>query len=190
MVLTIISGSPSKTSVSIRIAFYLRKYLQNIIPEVEVNVLDCREYEIPLDDATYKSVQSAPAVLQPLAKLFFKTNGFILLTPEYNGSYTPSLKNLLNHFPKLSHKACGIVTASDGALGGMRAAQQMQQLIAAHFGIISPYMLIVPHVHTKFDEEANLIDHKFATQLERFSEEFIWLFKALCQAQEIVKQNN
>jgi hypothetical protein len=45
-------------------------------------------------------------------------------------------------------------------------------------------------VHTKFDEEANLIDHKFATQLERFSEEFIWLFKALCQAQEIVKQNN
>lgn len=80
-----------------------------------------------------------------------------MLTPEYNGSYTPSLKNLLNHFPKLSHKACGIATASDGALGGMRAAQQMQQLIAAHFGIISPYMLIVPHVHTKFDEEANLI---------------------------------
>jgi NAD(P)H-dependent FMN reductase len=39
MVLTIISGSPSKTSVSIRIAFYLRKYLQNIIPEAEVNVL-------------------------------------------------------------------------------------------------------------------------------------------------------
>lgn len=70
MVLTIISGSPSKTSVSIRIAFYLRKYLQNIIPEAEVNVLDCREYEIPLDDATYKSVESH-AALQPLANPSF-----------------------------------------------------------------------------------------------------------------------
>ena len=45
----------------------------------------------------------------------------LLVTPEYNGSYTPALKNLFDHFPKQSRKPFGIVTASPGALGGMRA---------------------------------------------------------------------
>lgn len=182
MVITIISGSPSKNSVSIRIGWFLMKYIKDILPEAEVNMLDCRKYDVPLDDATYKNDGTAPNHLQPLVDLFFKTDGFILLTPEYNGSYTPSLKNLLNHFPKLDHKACGIVTASDGALGGMRAAQQIQQLIAAHFGIISPYMLIVPHVGSKFNDESELTDELFKRNIDRFVTEYLWLFKALCKS--------
>ncbi|HQP76809.1 MAG TPA: NAD(P)H-dependent oxidoreductase [Saprospiraceae bacterium] len=189
MVITIISGSPSKNSVSIRIGWYLMHYIKTLAPEVEVNILDCRKYEVPLDDATYKNDGSAPKHLQPLVELFFRTDGFILLSPEYNGSYTPSLKNLLNHFPKLDHKACGIVTASDGALGGMRAAQQLQQLIAAHFGIISPYMLIVPHVGGKFNEEAELTDETFSRHIIRFVDEYLWLFKALFDSRKKAFKN-
>lgn len=183
MVISIISGSPSPTSVSIRIAYFLQNYLKNLLPEAEIRIIDCRQYNIPLDDASYKNDGSAPEELKSLVDLFYRTDGFILLTPEYNGSYTPSLKNMLNHFPKLNHKACGIVTASDGSLGGMRAAQQLQQLIAAHFGIISPYMLIVPHVHQKFTDEGQLIDLALETQINRFTHEYVWLFKALCRAQ-------
>lgn len=182
MVITIISGSQAAKSASIRIGIFLQAYIQACLPDAEVNLLDCRQYQIPLDDVSYKNDGSAPRHLLPMVDLFYRSDGFILLSPEYNGSYTPALKNLLNHFPKLNHMPCGIVTASDGALGGMRAAQQLQQLIGAHFGILSPYMLIVPHLHTRFDENAGLIDPSFKLGIDRFVEEYLWLFKILYKA--------
>jgi NAD(P)H-dependent FMN reductase len=105
----------------------------------------------------------------------FEADAFILVTPEYNGSYTPALKNLFDHFPKQSHKVFGIVTASPGALGGMRAALQLQTLIYALFGIGSPHMLVIPSVDKKFDENANLADPFFQKNIDVFLTEFLWL---------------
>lgn len=179
MVISIISGSQAQNSVSIRVAVYLKKHLQILLPAAEILIIESRHHNIPLDTATYKNDGSAPEALSTLVNDVYRTDGFILLTPEYNGSYTPSLKNLLNHFPKLNHKPCAIVTGSDGALGGMRAAQQLQLLIGSHFGLLSPYMLIIPTMHTKFDAEGNLIDEKFQTPIDKFSEEFIWLMRSI-----------
>ena len=39
--------------------------------------------------------------MQPLAKRILEADAFILITPEYNGSYSPHLKNLLDHFAKI-----------------------------------------------------------------------------------------
>ena len=102
-------------------------------------------------------------------------DAFILVTPEYNGSYTPALKNLLDHYPKQHHKAFGIATASPGALGGIRAAMQLQQLVYALFGIGSPYMLVTPGIDKKFDKEGNLIDENFKKSVDLFLKEFLWL---------------
>jgi NAD(P)H-dependent FMN reductase len=105
----------------------------------------------------------------------FEADAFILVTPEYNGSYTPALKNLFDHFPKQSHKAFGVVTASPGILGGVRASQQVQLLINALFGIGSPHMLITPQVEKKFDASGNLIDPAFQKNIDVFVSEFLWL---------------
>jgi NAD(P)H-dependent FMN reductase len=109
----------------------------------------------------------------------FDSNAFIIVTPEYNGSYTPAMKNLFDHFPKQMHKAFGIVTASTGSLGGIRASQQLQLLIGALFGIPSPYMLVTPHVDKKFDKEGNLIDQSFSNAIHNFVTEFLWLAERL-----------
>ena len=85
------------------------------------------------------------------------------------------MKNLLDHFPKQHHKPFGIVTASPGALGGIRASQQLLQLIPALFGIASPYLLIVPTVDKKFDEAGNLVDSSFEKNVHNFVSEFLWL---------------
>ncbi len=89
------------------------------------------------------------------------------------------MKNLLDHFPKQSHKPFGIVTASVGAMGGMRASQQMQLLVAALFGIASPQMLITPMVDKKFDAEGNLLNEGFQKQAEFFVKEYLWLAEKL-----------
>jgi NAD(P)H-dependent FMN reductase len=109
----------------------------------------------------------------------FGAEAFIMVTPEYNGSYAPGMKVIFDQFPKQSRKTFGIVTASPGAMGGMRATQQMQLLVPALFGILSPYMLVIPGVDKKFDAEGNLVDEGFRKAVDTFGREFLWLAESL-----------
>lgn len=175
MNIEIISGSPRKNSVTHRVVLFLQKLLSQQT-EHSINVIDVRDWPINvLQQEVFRNAEMAPEELKPLAERMFKADAFILVTPEYNGSYTPALKNLFDHFPKQSHKAFGIVTASPGVLGGVRASQQMQLLINALFGIASPHMLITPHVDKRFDENGNLTDIDFHKNVETFIKEFLWL---------------
>ena len=175
MNIEIVSGSPRKDSVTHRVVLFLQKYLQEKTP-YNIGVIDVRDWDLDiLQQEIYRSAETAPVRLKPLAQRMFAADAFILVTPEYNGSYTPALKNLFDHFPKQSHKTFGIVTASPGAFGGIRASQQMQLLINALFGIGSPHMLITPHVEKKFDTDGNLVDSAFQKNIDIFISEFIWL---------------
>jgi NAD(P)H-dependent FMN reductase len=109
------------------------------------------------------------------------SEGFIVVSPEYNGGYSPALKNLLDHFPKsvYERKPWGVVTSSNGAMGGMRASQQLLHLGSALFAISSPRMLVVPLVDKKFDETGKLMDDTFQTPVNLFLEEYLWLAQRL-----------
>ncbi len=180
MRIEIISGSPRTKSVTNRLAVHLQKTLQQR-SEHEIGIIDLREIDLPPLQSVFTSVAHAPDEYKPLAERMFAAQAFILVTPEYNGSYTPDMKNLLDHFPKQSRKAFGIATASPGAMGGMRAAMQLQQLIFALFGIGSPYMLITPAVDKKFDEAGNLLDPGFQKSIDVFVNEFLWLAERLVE---------
>lgn len=186
MNIEIIAGSPRKGSVTFRLAKHLQQYLQEKTDH-NIGLIDVREWNLlALQQEVYSSVGRTPEALQPLAKRMFGADAFIMLTPEYNGSYTPALKNLFDHFPKQPHKAFGIVTASTGALGGIRASQQLQLLINALFGIASPYMLVTPFVDQKFDEDGNLLDELFKKNIDLFVNEFLWLAENLKPEHEAV----
>ncbi len=175
MTIEIVSGSPRKESKSYRLAVYLLDYLQKNSSHT-VNIIDVREWNFPtLQEEVYSSVDNTPEKYKPLAERMFAANAFIMVTPEYNGSYTPAMKNLFDHFPKQLHKAFGIVTASVGAMGGMRASQQLFLLVSALFGIASPYMLVTPFVDKKFDAEGQLTDATFNNAIHTFVTEFVWL---------------
>ena len=175
MNITIVAGSPHKNSLTFRLALFLEKLLKEKTKH-NIEIIDVRDYHVPpLLQEVYSSVDKAPEELKALAKRMFDTNAFILVTPEFNGSYTPALKNLFDHFPKQLHKTFGIVTASPGAMGGMRATQQLQLLINALFGIASPHMLVTPFVDKKFDAEGNLLDGSFQNMIDTFVHELLWL---------------
>lgn len=179
MNIEIVSGSPRQESVTYRIALFLQKHLQEKTP-YNINIIDIREWNFPtLQEEVYSSVANTPQHYKPLAKRMFEANAFIIVTPEYNGSYTPSMKNLFDHFPKQVHKTFGIVTASTGSLGGIRASQQLQLLICALFGIPSPFMLVTPQVDKKFDKAGNLTDQSFLNTIHNFISEFLWLAERL-----------
>ena len=174
MHIEIISGSPRSNSVSHRVALHLLNHLTNNTDHT-VSLLDVRDWDLPPVETVFKSVDDTPPAFKTLSKRMFHADAFILVSPEYNGSYSASLKNLLDHFPKQHRKPFGIVTASPGALGGIRAALQMQSLVIALFGIVSPSMLLVPGIEQKIDAEGNLLEQKFEHNIHHFVTEFLWL---------------
>jgi NAD(P)H-dependent FMN reductase len=178
MKIEIISGSPRNNSVTKRVALHLYKQLQKTTPH-EIGLIDMNEWNLPPMQTVFTSVDNTPEEFRPLSKRVFEADAFILVTPEYNGSYAPAMKNLLDHFPKQHHKPFGIVTASTGALGGIRAAQQLLLLVPALFGIASPYLLVVSAIDKKFSIEGELIDESFRNSVHNFITEFQWLAENL-----------
>lgn len=178
MNIEIISSSPRAASVTNRLALFLQKYFTEKTNH-NIGLIDVRDWNLGLLQNVFSSVDKTPEQYKPLAERVFAANAFILVTPEYNGSYSPALNNLLDHFPKQARKPFGLVTASTGAMGGMRASQQLLLLVPALFGIASPQMLVTPMVDKKVDENGNLIDEAFVKNVDVFANEFLWLAENL-----------
>ncbi len=181
MRIEIISGSPRINSFTRRVALHLQKQMNKTTGH-ETGLIDMREWNLPPMQTVFSSVDNTPDPWKPLSERIFAADAFILVSPEYNGSYSPAMKNLLDHFPKQHHKPFGIATASLGAMGGIRATQQLLLLVPALFGIASPYMLVVTAVDKKFDKEGNLVDESFHHSIHNFISEFLWL------AEHVVKE--
>jgi NAD(P)H-dependent FMN reductase len=175
MTIEIISGSPRDNSLTNRVALHLQKAIQDKT-DFEAGIIDLRVNDMPhVQASVITSPDNAPAEYRELAERMFAADAFIIVTPEYNGSYSPAMQILFDNFPKQYHKTFGIVTASPGALGGIRAAMQLQQFIMGLFGIPSPHMLVTPIVDKKFDADGNLIDNNFQKPVDTFISEFLWL---------------
>jgi len=181
MRIEIISGSPRPNSVTHRVSLHLQQLLQSKTGH-EVGIINLKDWNLPPLQSVFVSVAHTPDEFKALAERMFAADAFILVSPEYNGSYSPAMKNLLDHFPKQHHKSFGIVTASTGPLGGIRASQQMQLLINALFGIVSPYMLIVGGVDKKFDADGNLLEPSFQNNIHNFITEYLWLAESLVRS--------
>jgi NAD(P)H-dependent FMN reductase len=180
MKIEIISGSAREASVTFRIALYLQNWIRENTSH-DVSIIDMREWPVPPVQQVWTSADKAPVELRPLAERMMHADAYILVTPEYNGSYSPAMKNLLDHFPKRHHKPFAIATGSPGAMGGMRAAQQLLLLVPALFGITSPYLLIVPAVDKKFSPDGDLLDESFQNSVHNFISEFLWLGERLVE---------
>jgi NAD(P)H-dependent FMN reductase len=178
MNIEIISGSPRTNSVTHRVALFLQKHFA-ANTQHNIGLLDVRDWNMPLLNFVIGTPDQAPDHLKPLANRMFAADAFILVTPEYNGSYSAALQNLLDHFPKQSRKAFGLVTGSPGGLAGARASQQLLLLVPALFGIAAPNMLLVPFLDQKFSPEGELTDAGFQKSVDTFTNEFLWLAEAL-----------
>ena len=182
MNIEVISGGPRQESITSRLALFLQKELQKKSTH-NIGLIDVRDYDLGFLQTVYKSVSETPEKFKPLAQRMFAANAFVIVTPEYNGSYSSALQNLLDHFPKQARKVFGLATASTGALGGARSSQQLLLLVPALFGIASPYLLITPQVDKKFDTEGNLLDENFQKRIDIFIKEFLWLAESVQQKQ-------
>lgn len=157
-----------------RVALHLRGILTNTTAHT-IHYIDLRETVMPLIQHVYTTREKAPPEHVALFDMMAAADAFVIVSPEYNGAYSPAMKNFFDHFPKQFRKPFGIVTASTGSMGGMRASQQLLQLVPALGGIASATLLITPHVDQKFSASGALADEQFGHNIHRFVEDFLWL---------------
>jgi NAD(P)H-dependent FMN reductase len=178
MNIEIIAGSPRNPSLNLRVAKHIHQKLQTTTKH-QIGLIEMNKVVLPFIQNVWSRVEDAPEQFRSVAERMFAADAFIISSPEYNGAYSPAMKNLFDHFPKQNKKAFGIVTSSPGAMGGIRASQQLLQLVPAMFGIVSPNLLIVPQVDKKFDEEGRLTAPEFQKAVDDFCTEFLWLAEKL-----------
>jgi NAD(P)H-dependent FMN reductase len=113
-------------------------------------------------------------------------DAIILVTPEYQGSFTGVLKNALDYFlPEFLKKVVGVATTAGGRMGGINASVQLQHVILSMGAYPLPQKLIVSEIQNAFDEEFNPKQELLAKQGEKFVDEFVWFAQAIVNAKQI-----
>jgi NAD(P)H-dependent FMN reductase len=144
--------------------------------------VDALELQLPLLDLMYKeySPGEAPKVLERLATLYRRADGFLVVSGEYNHGIPPALKNLLDHFlEEYFWRPSGIVCYSAGAFGGVRAAMQLRMSLA-EMGMPSvPSLLPIPRIGEAVGETGEPVEERLTRSCDRFLDEFLWYAEAL-----------
>src|SRR6056297_2182767 len=178
--ISLIYGSVRTERQGIKVAKYLEKKL--LERNINVHLIDPLEYKLSLLDKMYKEFKpgTAPENMEKLANIFKKSDGFLVVTGEYNHSIPPALKNLLDHFQsEYLFKPSAIASYSAGMFGGMRAAVHVR-VILGELGMpsissIQPF----PGIGDLFDEKLNPQNEFIDPSTKRFLDEFTWYAEAL-----------
>jgi len=177
--IAIISSSVRRGRNSHRVALYLRNYLmENNLARAEI--IDLDEYNFPLfDERLHLQKDPLPGAIS-FAATIRDADGVIIVTPEYNGGYPASLKNVVDLlYDEWRRKPVAISTVSDGPFGGTQVITSMQFSLWKIGAWTVPAMFPVPKVTDSFDETGVPAD-KAATdkRAARFISELMWCIDA------------
>lgn len=155
------SGSARRESLN-------RKFLAVAVQAVrdagaDVTLIDLKDYALPLYDGDLEEAAGLPAAATKLIELISAHDALLIASPEYNSMLTPLLKNTLDWCTRgdgdpFAGKVAAVISASPGALGGIRSLKLAQQLLL-HLGChVVPGNTMLPHAHKAFDASGQLTE--------------------------------
>ena len=180
LVVPVILGSVRTERQGIKAARFIIRHLKG--RGHEPVLIDPMEKQLPLLDRMYKEYPAgtAPPLLEELAALYRRADGFVIVTAEYNQSVPPALKNLLDHFlEEYFWRPSSILSYSAGRFGGVRAAVTLRTVLA-ELGMPSlPTILAIPSIGKALAEDGSAAEAWIDKAVVRFLDEFEWYAQAL-----------
>ncbi len=175
----IISSSVRTGRKSNRIASYFRKYIEEK-QLATVSIADLDEYNFPLFEERLKFLANPPANLLDFAEKVKKSDGILIITPEYNGGYPASIKNAIDVLiEEWYRKPIAISTVSAGPFGGMQVITSLQFSLWKIRALTVPAMFPVPSVEKNYDEAGVPADKEGTDKrAAAFLSELIWWMEA------------
>ncbi len=157
----ILPGSARRDSVNRKLAAVAAE----IVTEAgaEALLVDPADFPLPLFDQDLEEAEGLPAAAKSLKKMFLGASAVIFVSPEYNSSVTPLMKNIIDWVSRAESddepplaaykgKVAGLLAASPGALGGLRGLVHLRSILGNLGVLVVPKQFALGAAYGKFDE--------------------------------------
>jgi NAD(P)H-dependent FMN reductase len=171
----VFAGSIRTGSFNARLAALAAKELALI--GADVNRISLDDFPLPIYDGDLEAQSGPPENAIKLKRMIGIHHGVFIVSPEYNASLTPLLKNAIDWVsrvregrePPLSaykNRIFALGAASNGMHGGMRSLIALRQVLELGCGaLVIPEQVAVARAADAFDDMDNLKDAPAAERL-------------------------
>lgn len=157
----------------------------------EVTVIDLADYPMPLYDGDLETASGLPVKAKELKKLFVAHHGLLIASPEYNSSITAVLKNAIDWISRTEQgetplvafgdKVAAIISASPGALGGLRGLVHLRSILGNIRVLVIPEQIAINNAHEAFGSDGSLRDAKQLETVKKISSQLVRVTQKLVQ---------
>ena len=153
----------------------------------EVTHLELADLDIPMYNADLEA-RGTPADVMKLKQIMFEHPAWIVCSPEYNASYPALLKNTMDWisspvkndpawsdgFKSTRGKVVGMLSASPGALGGLRAQSHLAPLLLNLLCWVAPQNFALGRAADAFDDQGQLTSDSARKNVQAVLDQVIW----------------
>ncbi len=160
------SGSARKDSYNQKLVQIAARGAQQA--GAEVTVVNLGDYHMPMFNEDLEAAEGMPKPARAFKELLIAHDGFLIASPEYNSGFSPLLKNAIDwasrregdEAPLLAYrgKLAVIMSASPGALGGIRGLVMLRMLLANIGIMVIPDQQCVANADSAFHSDGHLLD--------------------------------
>jgi len=146
----------------------------------QVTYLDLRDYPLPVFDEDLEKTDGMPANGRKIKDLMLAHDGWLLSCPEYNSSIAAALKNTIDWASRkgegetplqcFTGKAACLMSASPGALGGLRGLVVVRMLLNNINMIVLPDQIAISSAMNAFNPDGTLGDAKKQVDVTKLGE--------------------
>jgi len=137
----------------------------------DVSLVDLADFEMPLFNQDLESEQGMPEKAGEFKRLMIAHDSILIASPEYNGAFSPLLKNTIDwasrsesedESPLAAYrgKTAALLATSPGGLGGMRGLIMLRMLLNNLGVIVLPDQQVVPNGLDAFNDDGSMSDDK------------------------------
>ena len=141
---------------SLRAESYTRIALERALEEadrgaVETELLDLREWELPLYDPDVSKSESGDA--EKFAARVRQADSILLGSPMYHGSYSSPLKTALDYcgFEEFQDKTVGLLGVAGGSFP-VTTLEHLRSVCRALNAWVIPHQVAIPRARTAFED--------------------------------------
>lgn len=156
----------------------------------DVTFLDLRDIPLPLYDGDLEAHEGLPANAIKLKNIFLAHQGLLISSPEYNSSISAVLKNAIDWVsrsatssePPLAcfrNKIAALMSASPGALGGLRGLVTLRSILGNIKVLILPDQVAMSKAHEAFNPDGSLKDGKQQAAVMKLGADVVDLVKKI-----------
>ncbi len=185
MKLLIFAGSTRQQSYNRKLAQAARSMASGL--GAEVTLLELCSLDIPLYNADLEAQGTPPDVIR-LKQLLWEHPAWLICSPEYNAGITALLKNTIDWasspakgdpdwtdgLKPFSGKVVGLLSASPGALGGLRSLMSLAPLLLNLQCWVAPRQFAVGNAAHAFDAAGQLVSAQQNQGVQAVVEQVLW----------------